>query len=59
VAVSVGDEGHACSALRPYGTVQFGEQRLEAMVEGGYLANGTPVRIREIQGPKIIVEPFA
>lgn len=59
VPLSVGDEGHACSALRPYGTVQFGERRLEAMVEGGYLSNGTPVRIREIQGPKIIVEPFA
>jgi membrane-bound serine protease (ClpP class) len=54
--LQVGDVGQACSALRPYGTVQFGERRLEAMVEGGYLQNGTPVRIREINGPKVIVE---
>lgn len=51
-----GQSGQTCSALRPYGTVQFGEQRLEAMVEGGYLPSGTLVIIREIQGPKIIVE---
>ncbi|SKA92277.1 membrane-bound serine protease (ClpP class) [Prosthecobacter debontii] len=57
--VQVGDVGQTCSALRPYGTVQFGEERLEAMVEGGYLLNGTAVKVREIQGPKIIVEPLA
>lgn len=55
----VGDVGQTCSALRPYGTVQFGEERLEAMVEGGYLPTGMEVRVREIQGPKIIVEPVA
>lgn len=55
-AVQTGDIGRACSALRPYGTVQFGEKRIEAMVEGGYLQNGAEVRVREIQGPKIIVE---
>ncbi|HEY1048595.1 MAG TPA: hypothetical protein VGE39_02525 [Prosthecobacter sp.] len=54
--LQVGDMGMTCSALRPYGTVEFGERRLEAMVEGGYLQNGTAVRIREIQGPKVIVE---
>lgn len=55
-AVQIGDTGRACSALRPYGTVQFGEKRIEAMVEGGYLQNGAEVRVREVQGPKIIVE---
>lgn len=57
--VQIGDTGRTCSALRPYGTVQFGEKRIEAMVEGGYLQNGTDVRVREIQGPKIIVEAMA
>lgn len=56
VTLQVGDEGLACSALRPYGTVQFGERRVEAMVESGYLQSGSSVRIREIQGPKVIVE---
>ncbi len=54
--LQIGDIGQACSALRPYGTVEFGERRLEAMVESGYLQNGTTVRIREIRGPKVIVE---
>lgn len=54
--LQVGDIGRSCSAMRPYGTVEFGERRLEAMVESGYLQNGTTVRICEIKGPKVIVE---
>lgn len=57
--VEIGDTGLACSALRPYGTVQFGERRIEAMVEDGYLQHGTTVRVRDIQGSKIIVEAMA
>ncbi|GEP42532.1 NfeD family protein [Brevifollis gellanilyticus] len=55
-AVKSGDEGRTVSALRPYGTVEFGETRVEAMVEGGYLQSGTAVRVREISGTRIIVE---
>ncbi|MES2594397.1 MAG: NfeD family protein [Verrucomicrobiota bacterium] len=55
-AVKSGDEGRTVSALRPYGTVEFGDTRVEAMVEGGYLQSGTAVRIREIAGARIIVE---
>jgi len=58
-AVKSGDEGRAVSALRPYGTVQFGEVRVEAMVEGGYLQSGTAVRVREVAGSRIIVEGLA
>jgi len=54
--VQAGDTGTTCSALRPYGTVQFGETRLEAMVEGDYLQTGAAVRVREVQGTKVIVE---
>jgi len=57
--IQVGDTGSTFSALRPYGTVQFGDRRVEAMVEGGYLQNGTAVRVRDIQGSKIIVEEIA
>lgn len=55
--VSPGAEGRTCSALRPYGTVEFGELRVEAMVEGGYLQSGIRVRVREVLPGKIIVEP--
>jgi membrane-bound serine protease (ClpP class) len=56
-AVHPGDEGIARSALRPYGTIEIAGRQMEATVEGGYLQSGTPIRIREINGMKIIVEP--
>jgi len=55
--VRPGDIGVTCSALRPYGTVEFSGQRLEAVVEAGYIQSGLQVRVREIQGIRIIVEP--
>lgn len=57
--VQVGDAGRTISALRPYGTVQIGDLRVEAMIEGGYLQSGTEVRVREVQGTRIIVEALA
>jgi len=56
-AVRPGDEGIARSALRPYGTIEIAGRQMEATVDSGYLQSGTPIRIREIQGLKIIVEP--
>jgi membrane-bound serine protease (ClpP class) len=55
-SVQVGDTGRTTSALRPYGTVQIGDLRVEAMIEGGYLQSGTEVRVREVQGARIVVE---
>lgn len=54
--VRPGDEGITRSALRPYGTVEIAGRQLEATVDGGYLQSGTSVRVREVQGMKIIVE---
>jgi membrane-bound serine protease (ClpP class) len=55
-AVSVGSSGVTRSAMRPYGHVDFGGTLLEAMVEGDYLPPGSGVRVRAVQGGKIIVE---
>ena len=55
-ALRCGDAGVTHSALRPYGTVAFGDRRVEAMVEGDYLQSGVAVRVREIAGAKIVVE---
>lgn len=52
----VGDPGTTRSALRPYGTIELGGRLIEAMAEGDYVQSGTPVRVREIRGEKIIVE---
>ena len=56
IRAQAGDCGVARSALRPYGTIDLGGRLIEAMVEDGYLQSGTPVRVREIRGEKIIVE---
>ncbi len=55
-SVTVGSAGVTRSALRPYGHVDFGGTLLEAMVEGDYLTPGSSVRVRSVQGGKIIVE---
>jgi membrane-bound serine protease (ClpP class) len=55
-AVEVGAMGVARSAMRPYGHVDFGGRQLEAMVVGDYLNPGVSVRVREVQGGRIIVE---
>jgi len=51
-----GDIGKAISAMRPSGTVEFKEQLMEASTFGEYVAAGTKVRIKEIQGKTIYVE---
>jgi membrane-bound serine protease (ClpP class) len=55
-SVSVGSAGVTRSAMRPYGHVDFDGTLLEAMVEGDYVSHGTQVRVRAMQGGKIIVE---
>jgi len=52
-----GESGVARSALRPYGTVELGGRLVEATVEGDYVQSGTAIRVREVRGEKIIVEP--
>jgi membrane-bound serine protease (ClpP class) len=55
-SVKVGSVGVSRSALRPYGTIEIDQKSVEAMAEGGYIDSGVAVRVREIQGPKVIVE---
>jgi membrane-bound serine protease (ClpP class) len=52
----VGLEGRALSALRPAGSAEFGNQRLDVVTRGDYLASGTPIRVVESHGNRIIVE---
>jgi membrane-bound serine protease (ClpP class) len=55
-SVRKGDVGVSRSVLRPYGTIEIGGRAMEATVEGGIIEAGTSVRVRDVQGPKIIVE---
>ena len=52
----VGLQGRALSPLRPAGSAEFGNQRLDVVTRGDYLASGTPIRVVETHGNRIIVE---
>lgn len=52
----VGTRGKAVSALRPGGTGEFKEQRLDVVTTGEFLDAGTPIRIVEARGRRIVVE---
>lgn len=52
-----GIEGVATSALRPAGSAEFDGKIFEVTTHGDYLAAGSRIRIVEIQGSTIIVEP--
>jgi membrane-bound serine protease (ClpP class) len=52
----IGLEGRALSPLRPAGSAEFGGQRLDVITRGDYLAGGTPIRVVESHGSRIIVE---
>jgi membrane-bound ClpP family serine protease len=54
--VQPGTTGRTLSALRPAGTVLFGEDRREAATRGEFLDAGTPVRVLRIEQNRIIVE---
>ena len=52
----IGLEGRALSPLRPAGSAEFEGQRLDVVTRGDYLASGTPIRVVEKHGNRIIVE---
>ncbi|HLO04286.1 MAG TPA: NfeD family protein [Symbiobacteriaceae bacterium] len=55
----VGQSGEALTALRPAGTAQFGEQRVEVLTEGEFVSAGTPVRVLRVQGARVVVRSTA
>lgn len=55
VLALLGAIGVAVTHLRPSGKAQFGEQFVDVLAEGGYVAPGGRVRVVEIEGPRIVV----
>ncbi len=51
----VGQLGSAESDLRPVGVARFGDRRVDVVSEGGYVRAGTLVRVREVEGGRIVV----
>ena len=52
----VGHEGLAMTALRPAGTVVFGDERLDVISSGDLIPKGAAVVVTEVRGTSIVVE---
>lgn len=57
--VKRGDEGRVSSGgLHPGGRIQLGELLVDVVSTGRYVEPGTPVRVVEVHGNRIVVEPI-
>jgi membrane-bound serine protease (ClpP class) len=50
-----GLDGIALTDLRPAGTAQFGDERLDVVSEAGWIAAGSPVRVQRSEGYRHVV----
>jgi membrane-bound ClpP family serine protease len=55
----VGLEGVAVTILRPSGTGEFADRRLDVVTEGDFIDRGTRIHIVKTEGRRIVVEPLA
>lgn len=53
----VGKTGISVTVLRPSGTIEIDDQRVDAIAQGSFIASGTPVRVVQTEGSKVIVAP--
>ncbi len=52
----VGHTGVSKTALKPSGRAMFGDELLDVVSDGEYVASGEPIRIIKQEGPRIVVE---
>lgn len=53
----LGSEGLALTDLRPAGTMEAGERRLDVVADGGFIPKGAALRIIDVSGNRIVVAP--
>jgi len=51
----LGQVAITATPLRPSGTAMYGDERLDVVTEGGFIAAGTEVVIIEVEGARIVV----
>jgi membrane-bound serine protease (ClpP class) len=51
-----GSEGVALTDLRPAGAALLRGERRDVVTRGGFVEEGRPVRVVEVEGPRIVVE---
>jgi membrane-bound serine protease (ClpP class) len=54
----IGQEGITISALRPSGAAMIGDRRVDVVTRGEFVERDAPIRIAEVHGQRIIVEPI-
>ncbi len=52
----IGMQGTVLTALRPAGTIEVGEKRLDAVSDGAFIEKGATVLITEVHGNRVVVE---
>jgi len=52
----VGMEGVTLSMLRPSGTAQIGNRKVDVVTEGEFIPKGTRVKVVKVEGFRIVVE---
>jgi len=55
-AALLGAIGVSATPLRPAGKVQFGDQFVDVVAEGSYIAPGSRVQVIEIEGNRVVVK---
>jgi len=55
-AALLGAIGVTSTVLRPAGTVQFGEEFVDVVSDGGFIPAGTRVQVIEVEGTRIVVK---
>jgi membrane-bound serine protease (ClpP class) len=56
LAALLGAIGVAATALRPAGIARFGDDFIDVVSEGSYIAAGTRVQVVEIEGNRVVVK---
>ena len=57
VHAMVGQQGTAVTVLRPAGTAQFGDKRIDVVTDGKFVEEGQPVKVLKVEGNIVVVEP--
>lgn len=54
-----GREGVVLTDLRPAGAVEIDDRSVDVVTDGRYVAKGTKVRVVQVQGARVVVEPLS
>ncbi len=54
----VGREAEVITALRPAGTIRVDDRRIDAVSDGTFIEEHRSVRIREVCGSRVVVDPI-